>query len=239
MSAFMRLFSILIGLACTLVLLGLMILTRLLSPQPEETDDIELRVVELVDWQEPPPPPPEPETEPEEQVPPPPMAMVPNLLPTDDPDTPTLATTDQPVPMELGVEEFSLETQVAALPTRTPPKPKAAPAPTRTKPAPSRPAPPKKSSYSIGELDGKPRVISVPSVRFPRSLPRKGVTEGTVMVEVSISPSGRSSLRRIVSASHPELRDAATRIANGARFTPPKKNGQAVTAVMRWPLKIR
>lgn len=211
-----------------------MVATRLLGSAITAPDELVVREFELVEWEEPPPPPPEPEPdEPDDMPPPPPAAALPDLLPTDDLEAPTMATTNQPVPLTLGVDSFSSATSVASLPQ---PQPTKAP----PKVAPPRPAaPPKKSTYNIGELDSKPNVISYPRVSFPRSLSRKGIKQGKALVEVTIAPNGRSSLRRIISISHPELEGEVTKLVNGARFSPPRKNGEPVSATMRWPLVIR
>jgi len=76
------------------------------------------------------------------------------------------------------------------------------------------------------------------SATFPSILARKGVARGTVTFEVELSTSGSVNVRRVISSTHPELISAARRVASGARFTPPKKNGQPVRAIMRWPIVI-
>ena len=105
-----------------------------------------------------------------------------------------------------------------------------------------RPAPARalavKSHYQANELDGTPRLLRHGSASFPSSLARQGVTRGTVTFEVELSTSGSVSIRRVASSTHPELVAAARRVASGARFTPPKKNGQPVKAIMRWPIVI-
>ncbi len=103
-----------------------------------------------------------------------------------------------------------------------------------------KPAPPPvaKSHYSTSELDGTPRLLRHGSATFPSSLARKGVSRGTVVFEVELSTSGSVSVRSVVSSTHPELVAPARRVAASARFTPPKRNGEAVKAIMRWPIII-
>ena len=96
-----------------------------------------------------------------------------------------------------------------------------------------------KSHYSSGELDGRPRLIRTGSTVFPSALSRKGVTRGTVTLEVELSERGSVRVRRVISATHPELVSAAKRVAAGSRYTAPRKNGRAVKAIMRWPITIK
>ena len=102
------------------------------------------------------------------------------------------------------------------------------------------PAPPPvaKSHYSTSELDGTPRLLRHGSATFPSSLARQGVSRGTVVFEVELSTEGSVSVRRVVSSTHTELVEPARRVASCARFTPPKRNGEAVKAIMRWPIII-
>jgi outer membrane biosynthesis protein TonB len=96
-----------------------------------------------------------------------------------------------------------------------------------------------KSHYAADELDGQPRLIRHGSTPFPSSLSRQGVTRGTVTLEVELSERGTVQVRRVVSATHPELVSGARRVAAGARFTVPRKDGRAVKAIMRWPITIK
>jgi TonB family protein len=65
------------------------------------------------------------------------------------------------------------------------------------------------------------------------------VKEGRVLLEVSISTSGRVSVLRVISSSHADFSAMAKKFASRARFSVPKKNGRAVTAIYRWPLILR
>ena len=102
------------------------------------------------------------------------------------------------------------------------------------------PAPPPvaKSHYSTSELDGTPRLLRHGSTTFPSTLARQGVSRGTVVFEVELSTEGSVTVRRVVSSTHPDLVAPARRVAASARFTPPKRNGEAVKAIMRWPIII-
>ncbi|MEP4048362.1 MAG: TonB family protein, partial [Luteolibacter sp.] len=150
------------------------------------------------------------------------------------------------MPMDITAPVENFFTDLAPAPLPTPPKP---PAP---KPRSSSeqlfkkeenyrpdPAPAAKSHYQASELDGTPRLLRHGSATFPSSLARQGVTRGTVTFEVELSTSGSVSIRSVISSTHPELVTPARRVASGARFTPPMKNGQPVKAIMRWPIVIQ
>ncbi len=140
----------------------------------------------------------------------------------------------------LPVENFHTDLAPSPLPVAAEPiRPSTPTAP--TKPAPiKRPPPPPvaKSHYSTSELDGTPRLLRHGSATFPSSLARDGISRGTVVFEVELSTSGSVSVRRVISTTHPDFVSPARRVAAGARFTPPKRNGQAVKAIMRWPIII-
>jgi TonB family protein len=96
-----------------------------------------------------------------------------------------------------------------------------------------------KSSYDAGELDAKPRLVNRPSATYPRDRLQAGVKEGRVLLEVSISTNGKVTVRRVISSSHADFTAMARKFASKARFSVPKKNGQSVTAIFRWPLILR
>ena len=62
---------------------------------------------------------------------------------------------------------------------------------------------------------------------------------GTVILEVGISTNGRVEVRKVLSSSHPELTKMATSFASRARFSVPRKDGQPVKAIYRWPMKLQ
>lgn len=236
----MNLKSTTIGLAAAAFLLAVLGFARLFTVV-DQTPDLTIREIEIATFEPPPPPPPE-ETPPDAPPPPPALTEVSTL-----PDPTRVPIPQALVPMDITapVENFFTDLAPAPLPT-TPEPARPRPAPRASTPAPSRPAPVRrpspppaaKSHYNANELDGTPRLLRHGSASFPSSLARKGVTRGTVTFEVELSTSGAVSIRRVVSATHPELVAPARRVASGARFTPPKKNGQAVKAIMRWPIVI-
>lgn len=217
-------------------LLALLGLTRLLVPK-HELVDLEIREIEITALPEPPPPPPE---EPPPEAPPPPPSLT-QISQVPDPTRVPMPKADVPLDLKMPVDSFFTDVEPAPLPQPIVRKAPSRPTPTPT--APSRPKPPPapvaKSHYSIGELDGKPRLIRHGSAAFPASLSRRGVKSGTVVFEVELSESGRVSVRRVVSASYPELVSPARRIASSASFTPPTRRGQRVRAIMRWPITLK
>ena len=197
--------------------------------------DRTLRTMETVEELAPPPPPP-PVTL-EEPPPPPPPVSLPSLEIQIEQVAPALsATLDPRVDLTMRHSDFELEVDPAPAEIRPPaPRPQT---PSSTPPAPApRPAP-VRSTYEAGELDGKPRLINKPAASYPKDLLRRGVREGRVLLEVAISTGGRVSVRRVLSSSHPDFTRMARAFASRAKFTVPRKNGKAVTAIYRWPLTL-
>jgi protein TonB len=180
------------------------------------------------------PPPPPPENL-EEPPPPPPPAMLPSLELQIESTAPALAASLDPrVDLTMRPSDFELE--VDPTPQVRPPRP---PVSTSAPPVVTSRPPQVKSTYDAGELDAKPRLVNRPSASYPTTMLRRGVREGKVLLEVSISTSGRLSVRRVISSSHPDFTKMARSFAARARFTVPKKNGRPVTAIYRWPLILK
>lgn len=231
--------STIIGLAASALLLAVLGFARIFVVTAE-VPDLAIREVDTVIF-EPPPPPPPPEEPPPDAPPPPPSLTNISTLP--DPSRVPVPQADVPMDITLPVENFHTDLAPAPLPEApTPPKPVEHPKQFFKKEQNYKPAPPPppvaKSHYSTSELDGTPRLLRHGSATFPASLARQGVSRGTVVFEVELSTSGSVSARRVVSSTHPDLVAPARRVAAGARFTPPKRNGQAVKAIMRWPIII-
>ena len=202
-----------------------------------DVPDLTIREVQTVLFDPPPPPPPMEEQPPD--APPPPPTLT-NLSTLPDPSRVPVPQADVPMDITLPVENFYTDLAPAPLPTASKPFEhskqffKKEQNYRRTPP----PPPIAKSHYSTSELDGTPRLLRHGSATFPSSLARQGVSRGTVVLEVELSTSGSVSVRRVVSSTHPELVAPARRVAASARFTPPKRNGEAVKAIMRWPIII-
>lgn len=211
-----------------------LVLTRLLDTPPQL-----IRPVELIQMAALPAPPPPPPPDFEEPPPPPPPAL-PKLDIQINSDAPPLkAVVDQTIDLTMITSDFAVEMAPAPVPVPTKPSP----APPRklavTGPGVDTPRPATKSSYSVGELDGTPRLLNSPDVAYPSTLLRQGVREGRAVIEVAISPSGSVTVRSVISSSHPEFASMARSFASRARFSVPRKNGQPVMAIYRWPLILR
>ena len=202
-----------------------------------DVPDLTIREVQTVLFDPPPPPPPMEEQPPD--APPPPPTLT-NLSTLPDPSRVPVPQADIPMDITLPVENFYTDLAPAPLPAASKPVEhskqffKKEQNYRRTPP----PPPIAKSHYSTSELDGTPRLLRHGSATFPASLARLGVSRGTVVFEVELSTAGSVSVRRVVSSTHPELVAPARRVAASARFTPPKRNGEAVKAIMRWPIII-
>ena len=236
----MNLRATITGIAASAILLAVLGVARLFTME-SGVPDLEIREIETTTFQPPPPPPPMEEPPPDAPPPPPALTQVSSL-----PDPTRVPIPRAQVPMDITAPVENFFTDLAPAPLPTPPRP----APRKPRGSsqqffkkeenyrPSPPPPVAKSHYGASELDGTPRLLRHGSASFPSSLARKGVSRGTVTFEVELSTSGSVSIRRVVSSTHPELVSPARRVASGARFTPPRKNGQPVKAIMRWPIVI-
>ncbi len=202
-----------------------------------EVPDVTIREVETLEPEMPPPPPPPPDEPPPD---PPPTPAITDVSEIPDPTRVPVPRAEIPMDFTLPVETFFSDIPPAPLPLPPAPTPQrtAEPEPAPPPPSPSPPAPPRRESYEVGDLDDPPRLLRHGSAAFPTALARRGVTSGTVVLEVELSPRGAVSVRRVVSATHDELVAGARRIAGSSRFTPPTRNGEPVSAVMRWPITI-
>lgn len=222
------------ALAVTILLVAFLLLTRLLDSKdlPDQT----IRPIETVDAVAAPAPPPPPP--PIDETPPPPPPPLPQLeVQLNNVAPPVKAAINQNIDYTIVTPKFILELDVPPPLTPKPsPNPTPRPSPVAPKPIPQVVA---KSSYTLGELDAKPRLLNNPSVSFPTSLRRRGVRQGTVTLNISIDTSGKVAVNDVISSSHPELISMAKSYATRARYTVPKKNGQAVKTNFIWPLTLK
>ncbi len=203
--------------------------------------DREIRPLETIEEVALPAPPPPPPIEPVDPPPPPPPPKLPRLeVQLDSVAPPLKATVDRTVDLTMQTADFELEVDPPPVPVPVAPQPTPRPRSNPT-PAPvkSAPRPVMKTTYSAGELDARPRLVNRPTATYPAAQLRKGVRQGRVVLEVSISTSGRCSVRRVISSSHADFTTMAKAFASRARFTVPKKNGQPVTAIYQWPLILK
>ena len=215
------------------LLLTFLILMRILDAKriPEQT----IRTVETLEEMAPPPPPPL-EIQESTPPPPPPPPPLPRLeMQIESIAPPIVATLDPRIDLTMKDAEFELEaiSEPEAVPL-------AVTAPVAVKPAiKTIPKPRVQGPVSIGDLDSRPRLLNRPSTRYPSALLRRGIRSGTVILEVSISMTGRVKVRRVISSSHPELTKMASSFASRARFSVPKKDGKSVEALYRWPMTLQ
>ncbi len=227
--------------ALTGLLVTFLVITRWFTASPEMDQTIR-EIVALPPVAPPAPEPPLQEVTEAEPPPPPKAPELPRLdFQIEQIAPPVRAVVNQQnIDLAMETTEFELETDPIA--------PVTTPAPTQIKSVPkstpkvSNPAPkpaPTRTTYSSNELDGKPRLLNRPTATYPSSMLRRGVRSGKVLLEVSISPSGRCSVRRVISSTHADFSAMARSFAGKARFSVPKKDGRAVTAIYRWPLVLR
>lgn len=109
----------------------------------------------------------------------------------------------------------------------------------RTDFAPQQEAPLAQMLFASADLDSQPKLVNKPTVTFPASQKRAGVTQAKVVLEVQISSGGIVTVRRVLESPHDDFTAMARSFATRARFTPPKKDGRAVNALFRWPLILK
>ena len=215
-----------------LVLLTFMILMRLLDAKrlPEKT----IRTMETIDELALPPPPPiEIQSTASPPLPPP---SLPRLeIEVENISQPIVATLEPQIDLTMKNIEFELDSvainQPDLLAVKTP-----ADSQISLK---NIPRPTVSGIVSIGDLDSRPRLLNRPSTRYPSALLRRGIRSGNVVLEVVISNTGRVKVRNVLSSSHPELTKMASSFASRARFSIPKKDGQPVEAMYRWPMTLQ
>ncbi len=182
----------------------------MLSPDP---DDERWSVREVRTAPVPPPPPPEP-IEPE-----------PSVSPT--PSTPDL----RPAPKEITLEALPVALSVT-------PDVDLVSTPAISELASGFDAGEEIRRFSFADLEGGPRVLSVPPVSIPIQLARRGFGRGRVVFSIRIRTDGSVEVLDVVESTHPELIESARRSASRARFEPPEINGQPVEVEGNWPLLI-
>lgn len=198
------------ALLCTAALLAFLALARWHASRT--APDLTIRTLEVINpVSMPAPPPPPPPTEPP-PPPPPEQPPLPKLdIVIDSTAPPIKATLEDDAELDLTMPDFQ--------------------------PAVDKPM--ENMLFSSKDLDSQPRLVNRPSVTYPASQRARGVHEGKVTLEVTISPSGKVDIRRVIDSDHPDFTSMARSFASRARFTSPKKDGRAVSAVFRWPMVLR
>jgi protein TonB len=96
----------------------------------------------------------------------------------------------------------------------------------------------KDDAFSVEELDKKPEPISRVDPVYPMAL-RKARAEGIVTLIFIITEEGRVEDARVETSSRPEFEKPALDAIRKWRFRPGTKEGQAVRAFVRQPLRFR
>lgn len=91
--------------------------------------------------------------------------------------------------------------------------------------------------FGFGDLDEVPRLVREGRFRYPPNAPR-GRGEGYVRLLVYVEVDGRISVQKVIEYSHKEFIEAAKRMAEGSRFSPPMRKGQAVRSRYEWPIRV-
>ncbi|MGZ0657118.1 energy transducer TonB [Coraliomargarita sp. W4R72] len=200
--------SLLLGCGVALFIMLLVPLTQLTQPQRERVE-----LIEAVELSAPPPPPvlEEPPLPPQVQrETPPPELEVPLQMPTlEQLEVALNPGTGGDMSLDIGIGiDFSTESAGQL-----------------------------EKLFGFGELDEVPRLVREGRFRYPANSPR-GRGEAFVNLLIYVEVDGRISVQRVVDYSHKEFIEAAKRMAEGSRFSPPQHNGQAVRSQYEWPIRI-
>ncbi|QJR80787.1 hypothetical protein CA267_008350 [Alteromonas pelagimontana] len=93
-------------------------------------------------------------------------------------------------------------------------------------------------AYGLGDLDGKPSLLTPVKIHFPKKLRHRGVTKVIVKLDVMIDEQGDVTLIDIVENPYHELNREIQRFVKGSKFTAPHKASKAVRARFIWPVEI-
>lgn len=85
-----------------------------------------------------------------------------------------------------------------------------------------------KKLFTFDDIDERPRIISSVATQFPRSLIRRRIYEGKVVMLIEIDTKGTPRLLRIISSTQPELEAVARQTIKRTKFTVSKRNGVPV-----------
>lgn len=234
----MPLRNLIIGVTFTTVLLLGLGLTRLMQIELEE-EKWELTKLETVSLTPPPAPPMEEVAEVVEELeaatpPPPAFEDLPSVM-----EVQTLAIPVAQVSVQLDqeVDLFSEEVVLAEIAPVVVVKPTSKAKLTKPSVGKTKPKPVTRSSISLGELDGKPRLIRTGKFRWPNSV-RDEVVRATVYVELNAQ--GRIKLLSVKSLSAAKFRPTLRKFIRGCRFSAPKVNGKPVNNVRyNWPITLK
>lgn len=93
--------------------------------------------------------------------------------------------------------------------------------------------------FTFEELQQAPHIISAPTINYPDTLRRRGITRGNVEMIILIDEQGRVTVEKILSSTHPDFEPIAREVARRSRFSISTINGEPVKVRGRWPLTIK
>jgi protein TonB len=93
------------------------------------------------------------------------------------------------------------------------------------------------NSFSMGEIDQKPRAVYQEQPRLPATLRRGNVT-GRVEVEFTVDVQGRVQNPRVTSSSNPALNEPVIAAIKKWRFDPGTRGGKKVPFKIKMPFRF-
>ena len=92
--------------------------------------------------------------------------------------------------------------------------------------------------FTFADLTEVPHIISTPRFSFPRSLTRRGITSGKVVLLIEIDTRGKAKVLEILSSSHELLEPVAEKVVRESLFSIPKVDGEPQTVRGEWPIYL-
>lgn len=90
---------------------------------------------------------------------------------------------------------------------------------------------------ALPPIEKMPEITHFVEADYPRELSRKGV-EGTVVLTLIISDSGKVDSAAVAKGVHPVLDSSAVAAARGFRFSPARAQGQAIAVMIQYEYKF-
>jgi len=97
----------------------------------------------------------------------------------------------------------------------------------------------KVDTFKLDELDNLPVLLTPLRIRFTRAMRKAKVKILRAKLLVVINDLGEVELKDVVENQFPEMLNRIKKLVNKARFTPPVRNGEVVSAEFVWPLELK
>jgi hypothetical protein len=94
-------------------------------------------------------------------------------------------------------------------------------------------------TFDLAELDDLPRLLNRPLYKYPPALSRRGIKKSMVEIMVIVHENGKLTIEDFMKLDYPELQSTAEKFIRQARFSAPKKDGQAVKGKFILPLELK